>query len=174
MVKLSKCLGLYGKIHPCGIMNLWHDRLSDFVPIASLLEWQWRRIVMRNGQFYHPSRNGPPNAEKSHTRSQSHHFAQCCMCGWVSPPPPFPPETCPTNPWKTQWGEQAPPKCRYEAIVIGRVGICQGKSVRNAFPRWMVLTSGLQLLYMWLVQVWFDRAYHKIYNFYIKNKAKSR
>ena len=27
-------------------------------PIASLLEWQWHRIVMRNGQFYQPSRNG--------------------------------------------------------------------------------------------------------------------
>ena len=38
--------------------NHEHDRVSDFVPIASLLEWQWRRIVMRNGQFYHSSRNG--------------------------------------------------------------------------------------------------------------------
>ena len=38
--------------------NHEHNRLSDFVPIASLLEWQWPRIVMRNGQFYHPSRNG--------------------------------------------------------------------------------------------------------------------
>ena len=28
--------------------NHEHDRVSDFVPIASLLEWQWRRIVMRN------------------------------------------------------------------------------------------------------------------------------
>ena len=35
-----------------------HERVSDFVPIASLLEWQWRRIVMRNGRFYHSSRNG--------------------------------------------------------------------------------------------------------------------
>ena len=69
--------------------NHEHDRVSDFVPIASLLEWQWRQIVMRNGQFYHPSRNGasqPPNAEKSHTRSQSH-FTQCCKRGWVIPPP---------------------------------------------------------------------------------------
>ena len=38
--------------------NHEHDRVSDFVPIASLLEWQWRRIVMRNGQVYHSSRNG--------------------------------------------------------------------------------------------------------------------
>ena len=38
--------------------NHKHDRVSDFVLIASLLEWQWCRIVMRNGQFYHPSRNG--------------------------------------------------------------------------------------------------------------------
>ena len=38
--------------------NHEHDRVSDFVPIASLLEWQWHQIVMRNGQFYHSSRNG--------------------------------------------------------------------------------------------------------------------
>ena len=37
--------------------NHEHDRVSDFVPIASLLEWQWHRIVMRNGQFYQASRN---------------------------------------------------------------------------------------------------------------------
>ena len=37
--------------------NHEHDRVSDFVPIASLLEWQWRQIVMRN-QFYHSYRNG--------------------------------------------------------------------------------------------------------------------
>ena len=40
-----------------GIMHE-HNKVSDFVSIASLLEWQWHRIVMRNGQFYHPSRNG--------------------------------------------------------------------------------------------------------------------
>ena len=40
------------------VWNHEHDRVSDFVPIASLLEWQWHRIVMRNGQFYHSSRNG--------------------------------------------------------------------------------------------------------------------
>ena len=40
------------------VWNHEHDTVSDFVPIASLLEWQWRRIVMRNGQFYHSSRNG--------------------------------------------------------------------------------------------------------------------
>ena len=38
--------------------NYEHDRVSDFVPTASLLEWQWHRIVMRNGQFCQPSRNG--------------------------------------------------------------------------------------------------------------------
>ena len=37
--------------------NHEHDRVSDFVPIASLLEWQWCQIVTRNGQFYHSSRN---------------------------------------------------------------------------------------------------------------------
>ena len=40
------------------VWNREHDRVSDFVPIASLLEWQWHRIVMRNGEFYHSSRNG--------------------------------------------------------------------------------------------------------------------
>ena len=35
------------------------NRLLDFISIASLLEWQWCQIVMRNGQFYHSSRNGP-------------------------------------------------------------------------------------------------------------------
>ena len=38
--------------------NHERDRLSNFVPIASLVEWQWCQIVMRNGKFYHPSRNG--------------------------------------------------------------------------------------------------------------------
>ena len=38
--------------------NHEYDRVLDFVPIASLLEWQWCRIVMRSGQFYHSSRNG--------------------------------------------------------------------------------------------------------------------
>ena len=38
--------------------NHEHNGVSDFVPIASLLEWQWHQIVMRNGQFYHSSRNG--------------------------------------------------------------------------------------------------------------------
>ena len=40
------------------VWNHEQDRVSDFVPIASLLEWLWRRIVMRNSQFYHSSRNG--------------------------------------------------------------------------------------------------------------------
>ena len=39
-----------------GIMNMAGFRISP--PIASLLEWQWGRIVMRNSQFYHSSRNG--------------------------------------------------------------------------------------------------------------------
>ena len=39
------------------VWNHEHDRISDFVPISSLLEWQWCKIVMRNCQFYHPSRN---------------------------------------------------------------------------------------------------------------------
>ena len=69
--------------------NHEHDRVSDFIPIASLLEWQWHRIVMRNSNFttlLETELVGPPNAEKSHTHSQSH-FTQCYKRGWVSPPP---------------------------------------------------------------------------------------
>ena len=87
------------------VWNHEHDRVSDFVPIASLLEWQWHRIVMRNGQFttlLETELVRPPNAVKSHTRSQSH-FTKCCKRGWVIPPPtppphlPFPPETGPST-----------------------------------------------------------------------------
>ena len=77
--------------------NHEHDRVSDFVPIASLLEWQWHQIVMRNCQFYHSSRNGASQTG-SHTRSQSH-FTQCYKHGLVSPPPtpPSPPTVSSRN-----------------------------------------------------------------------------
>ena len=77
--------------------NHEHDRVSDFVPITCLLEWQWHRIVMRSGQFtalLEKELVGPPYA---HTHSQSH-FTQCCKHGWVSPPhPPAPPSVSTKN-----------------------------------------------------------------------------
>ena len=54
--------------------NHEHDRVSDFIPIASLLEWQWRRIVMRNGQFYHSSRNGA--SQTAQCREIPHSFPE--------------------------------------------------------------------------------------------------
>ena len=105
------------------VWNHEHDRVLDFIPTASLLE---SRIVMRNGQFYQTELVGPPNAEKSHTHSQSH-FIQHCKHGWVSPPPTTPTRNlskCNESLKDPVRGGQAPPKCRYEAIVIGRVGIC--------------------------------------------------
>ena len=54
--------------------NHEHDRVSDFVPIASLLEWQWCRIVMRNGQFYHSSRNGA--SQTAQCREIPHSFPE--------------------------------------------------------------------------------------------------
>ena len=111
------------------------------LPIASLLEWQWHRIVMRNSQFYlttllETELVGPPNAEKSHTRSQSQSQSQMLQARvgdpTTHPPPhpPFPPETglSTTNPWKTQWGGQAPPKCRYGAEWES------GKKSKKRFP----------------------------------------
>ena len=175
--------------------NHEHNRLSDFVPIASLLEWQWPRIVMRNGQFYHPSRNGAswtaqcreiphllpepfypvlqawvgkPTPPSISTRNLSNcnkslkdpvrggqalpkcRYAIDCpmprnptlvsraillsvasMGRRAHPPPlpPFLPETCQVQQIleRPSEGGQAPPKCRYEAIIIGRVGIWQEK-----------------------------------------------
>ena len=119
--------------------NHKHDRVSDFVPIASLLEWQWRRIVMRNGQFYHSSRNGA--SETAQCREIPHLFPEPfyqVLQARVGEPTTYPPPL-PTRCFhqkldqvqeileRPSEGEQAPPKCRYEAIVIGRVGIWQEK-----------------------------------------------
>ena len=113
--------------------NHEHDRVLDFIPIASLLEWQWRRIVMRNGQFCQPSRN------------RASWTAQCREIPHSFPGPfypvlqaqvgePTPPSISTRNLSKCNKslkdpvrGGQAPPKCRYKAIVIGRVGIWQEK-----------------------------------------------
>ena len=76
--------------------NHEHNRVSDFIPIASLLEWQWRRIMVNFTTLLETEPVGPPNAKKSHTPSQSH-FTQCCKCGWVSPPPTPPPAVSARN-----------------------------------------------------------------------------
>ena len=77
--------------------NHEHDRVSDFVPIAFLLEWQWRRIVTRNSQFYHSSRNRASRTaqcrEIPHSVSEPFYPV---LQAWVGdlithPPPPHPP-----------------------------------------------------------------------------------
>ena len=123
------------------IWNHEHDRVSDFVPIASLLEWQWRRIVTRNRQFYHSSRNGASRTAQCREIPHSfpEPFYQVLQARVGDPrsshhPPPSPPAVSARN-WTTKYNKslkdpvrgQAPPKCRYEAIVIGRVGIWQEK-----------------------------------------------
>ena len=110
--------------------NHEHDRVSDFVPIASLLEWQWCRIVMRNSQFYHSSRNGASRT------------AQCREIPHSFPEPfypvlqPFPPETGPstTNPERPSEGGGAGSAQvqirRYRNRQSGNLA----RKVRNAFP----------------------------------------
>ena len=66
--------------------NHEHDRLSDFVPIASLLEWQWRQIVMRNGQFCQPSRNRA--SRTTQCREIPHSFPEPVLQAWVGEPTP--------------------------------------------------------------------------------------
>ena len=120
------------------VWNHEHDRVSDFVPIASLLEWQWHRIVMRNGQFYHSSRNGA--SRTAQCREIPHSFPEPfyqVLQARVGDPTTHPP--LPTRRFRQKLdqvqqilerpseGGQAPPKCRYGAIVIGRVGIWQEK-----------------------------------------------
>ena len=113
--------------------NHEHDRVSDFVPIASLLEWQWRRIVMRNGQFYHSSRNGA--SRTAQCREIPHSFPEQVLQARVGLPTAFSAKNFfffffffkYNKSLKDPVGGQAPPKCRYEAIVIGRVGIWQEK-----------------------------------------------
>ena len=80
------------------VWNHEHDRVSDFIPIASLLEWQWHRIVMRNSQFYHSSRNGASRTaqcqEIPHSFPEPFYQALQAWVGEPPPPhPPFPPET---------------------------------------------------------------------------------
>ena len=103
---------------------------------------------MRNGQFYHSSRNGASRAAQCREIPQSfpEPFYQVLQVQVGDPTtyPPSPPAVSARN-W-TKYNKslkdpvrgQAPPKCRYEAIVIDRVGIWQ---VRNAFPMCKALTE---------------------------------
>ena len=68
--------------------NHEHDRVSDFVPIASLLEWQWCRIVMRNGQFYHFSRNRASRTPQC--QEIPHSFPEPVLQARVGEPTPHP------------------------------------------------------------------------------------
>ena len=87
-----------------GAWNHKLDRLSDFIPIASLLEWQWRRIVTRNSQFYHPSRNRPTQTTQCREilKLLPEPFGHALTLLMEGPPPPppshplFPPETEPS------------------------------------------------------------------------------
>ena len=76
------------------VWNHEQDRVSDFVPIASLLEWQWRRIVMRNGQFYHSSRNGASRTaqcrEIPHSFPEPFHQVLQARVGDPTTHPPLP------------------------------------------------------------------------------------
>ena len=60
-------------------------------------------MVIRNGQFYHPSRNedlvGLPNVKKSHACSQSHFIKWCMRGGWAHHPPPPSPPAISTRNW---------------------------------------------------------------------------
>ena len=66
--------------------NHEHDRLSDFVPTVSLLKWQWR-----NGQFYHPSRNGASRTtqcqEIPHLLPEPFYPVLQAQVGEFTPPP---------------------------------------------------------------------------------------
>ena len=71
--------------------NHEHDRVSDFIPIASLLEWQWHRIVIRNGQFCQPSRNGA--SQTAQCREIPHLLPEpfySVLQAWVGEPTPHP------------------------------------------------------------------------------------
>ena len=107
-----------------------HDRVSDFVPIASLLEWQWYRIVMRNGQFYHSSRNGASRTaqcrEIPHSFPEPFYQVLQARVGDPTTHPPSPPAVSARNWTKynkslkdpVRGGRLRAPKCGYEAIVI--------------------------------------------------------
>ena len=113
--------------------NHEHDRLSDFVPIASLLEWQWRRIIMRNSQFYHPSRNRA--SWTAQCQEIPHSLPEpFYKCKWVSPPPTppplplFPPELVQVQQiLKDPVRGADSTQTKHEAIMLGRVGIWQEK-----------------------------------------------
>ena len=76
-------------------LESWTRQVSDFVPIASLLEWQWRRIVMRSGQFYHSSRNGASRTaqcrEIPHSFPEPFYQVLQARVGDPTPTPPSPP-----------------------------------------------------------------------------------
>ena len=130
--------------------NHEHDGLSDFIPIDSLLEWQWRRIVMRNSQFYHPSRTelvGPPNAKKS-PRAWPFYQVMQAQVGEPTTHPPTPPSVSTRN-LSLQVQQilerpsegQAPPKCRHEAIVLGRVQVMYHSVIILGYQKFHIMAT---------------------------------
>ena len=83
---------------------------------------------------------GPPNAEKSHTHSQSH-FTKYCKRGWVIPPPtpPSPPAVSARNWTKYNKSLKDPVRGAGSAQVQirsyhNRQSGNLARKVRNAFP----------------------------------------
>ena len=127
--KLSLCKYIYSLrvplLHDASppILISWiRPWVSDFIPIASLLEWQWCRI-MRNGQFYHSSRNGA--SQTTQCREIPHSFPepfypvlQVQVGEPTTCPPPLPTRRFHQKLDQVQQilerpseGGQAPPKC---------------------------------------------------------------
>ena len=120
------------------VWNHEHYRVSDFVPIASLLEWQWRRIVMRNGRFYHSSRNGASRTAQSreipHSFPEPFYQVLQAQVGDPTTHPPSPPAISARN-WtkynKSLGAGSAQVQIRsYRNRQSGNLA----RKVRNAFP----------------------------------------
>ena len=130
--------------------NHEHDRVSDFVPIASLLEWQWCRIVMRNGQFYHSSRNGASQTaqcqEIPHSFPEPFYQVLQARVGDPTTHPPSPPAVSARNWTKYNKSLKDPVRGAGSAQVQirsyrNRQSGNLARKVRNAFPRCKALRN---------------------------------
>ena len=125
------------------VWNHEHDTVSDFVPIASLLEWQWRRIVMRNGQFYHSSRNGASRTaqcrEIPHSFPEPFYQVLQARVGDPTAHPPSPPAVSARN-WTKYNKSLRDPVRGAGSAQVQILSYCDRQSgnlarkVRNAFP----------------------------------------
>ena len=130
--------------------NHEYDRVLDFVPIASLLEWQWRRIVMRNGQFYHSSRNGASQTaqcqEIPHSFPEPFYQVLQARVGDPTTHPPSPPAVSARNWTKYNKSLKDPVRGAGSAQVQirsyrNRQSGNLARKVRNAFPRCKALRN---------------------------------